>query len=159
MKLKKLVPALVAVFALSLSSASGAFAQSTNAVTKSGHGHKVAITSQEAITAYQTAVLTFTAAKAAADAAPTDKVLAKAAKRSAKEMKKSYRIARTVIAKNFHKAVRDAKKAYRAAVKGRKDQADVVAAAKAAKELAIAQATTTRDSDMTLLKSLRPTKP
>jgi len=157
-KIKKLVTILATVLALVIASSSVASADPRPHGNHGGKGHKVAQTSQQAIASYQAALATLVSAQATAKAAPDNAAAAKAVKKAARQVKKSYSHAKDVIAKNFQNAVRTAKQTYRAAVKGKKDQADVVAAAKAARALAIAQASTTRDNDSALLKALKVKK-
>ena len=160
MKFQKIFTITVAVLAFLVGSTSAATANSHSHShsAKVSIGKKAPTTSQEAIAAYQAAQAAAVSADEAAKAKPAKKALKRAAKKADLKAKKAFRAAKGVIAHNFHKAVNDAKKTYRAAVKGKKNQPDVISAAQAARALAIANATSTRDTDSALLESLKPKK-
>lgn len=114
-------------------------------------------TSQSAVTKYQTALSAYQAAAEAAKATPSKKATREVAKKFGKA-KAAYKHAKQVIAKNFSTAVKKAKADYKAATKGKTGQADVVSAAAATRDAAIASATAARDADRALLGAA-PAKP
>ena len=153
MNFKKL--ATVAGISLSLVASSAVAAQAGSHQTKGK-----AETNQTAVSKYQAARSAYQVASDAAKVAPSKKATREVAKKYGKAIA-AYKHAKQVIAKNFSAAIKKAKSDYKAATKGKTNQADVVASATATRDAAIASATAARDADRTLLGAapVKPVKP